>query len=223
MRTSRFVVAITLGCVSTFGADWLTDGGSPQRTGWQKDEKILNKDNVKNLKIVWKLQLDNKPIEMHSLFPPLIVDKVNTSSGPKQIAIVAGVSDNIYAIDVATAKIIWKKHFEYPASGAERAPGGSSLPGGSHRDTRYRARERERQQNCLYALAGDGQLHSLNVADGEDVAPAVPVRLSARQILCAKPMWNDVLFTTTAQGCAGNPNQMWSVKSAGSDAQGDDL
>ena len=29
MRTTRFVVAITLSCVSCFGADWLTDGGSP--------------------------------------------------------------------------------------------------------------------------------------------------------------------------------------------------
>src|ERR1700692_3582029 len=113
MRTSRFVIAMALGCAwspaVSFGADWPTDGGNPQRTAWQKDEKILNKDNVKNLKIVWKIQLDNKPIEMHSLFPPLIVDKVNTPGGPKQIAIVAGVSDNIYALDVETGEILWKK------------------------------------------------------------------------------------------------------------------
>jgi glucose dehydrogenase len=111
MRTSRFVIAITLSCVAGMAGDWPTDGGNPQRTNWQKDEKILNKDNVKNLKIVWKMQLDNKPIEMHSLFPPVIVDKVNTANGPKQIAIVAGVSDNIYAIDVQTAKILWRKIF----------------------------------------------------------------------------------------------------------------
>ena len=122
MRTSRFVIAITLSCVACMAADWPTDGGNPQRTAWQKDEKILNKDNVKNLKIVWKIQLDNKPIEMHSLFPPLIVDKVNTPGGPKQIAIVAGVSDNIYAIDVATAKILWRKHFEYPAPARRGRP-----------------------------------------------------------------------------------------------------
>src|SRR5580698_10253784 len=103
MRTSRFVIAIALSCAVCIGADWLTDGGSPQRNSWQKDEHILNKDNVKNLKIVWQIQFDNKPIEMHSLFPPVIVDKVNTPNGPKQIAIVAGVSDNIYAVDVATA------------------------------------------------------------------------------------------------------------------------
>ena len=51
---------------------------------------------------MWKLQLDNKPQEMHSLFAPLLVENIKTSSGPKEIAIVAGISDNIYAIDVAT-------------------------------------------------------------------------------------------------------------------------
>src|SRR5438445_811745 len=63
------------------GADWLTDGGNPQRTGWQRDEKILAKDNVKGMKALWKLKLDNEPRELHSLFPPLIVGQLNTGSG----------------------------------------------------------------------------------------------------------------------------------------------
>ena len=95
-------------CGLVWGADWLTDGGNAQRTNWQKEESIFNKDNVKNLKILWKLKLDNKPREMHSLFPPLIVDKLNTSSGPKQIAIEAGISDNLYAIDVEPEKLFGK-------------------------------------------------------------------------------------------------------------------
>ena len=35
--------------------DWTTDGGDNQRTGWNKNEKTLTKDNVKNLKLLWKL------------------------------------------------------------------------------------------------------------------------------------------------------------------------
>src|SRR5438552_7353807 len=98
----RFLIVgeLILGGVLAWGADWLTDGGNPQRTAWQKDEKILAKDNVKDLKILWKLKVDNEPREMHSLFPPLIVERVNTTSGPKQLAFLAGTSDNIYAIDV---------------------------------------------------------------------------------------------------------------------------
>ena len=105
-------IAIALICVPIWGADWLTDGGNPQRTAWQKDEKILGADSVKGMKLLWKLKLDNQPRQMHSLFPPLIVKRVNTASGPRQIAIEAGVSDNIYAIDVEKGEVVWKKHFE---------------------------------------------------------------------------------------------------------------
>ena len=119
-------------CTIGRGADWPTDGGNPQRTGWQKDEHILTKDNVKNLKILWKLKFDNKPREMHSLFPPLIVDKVKTSTGIKQIAIEAGISDNIYAIDVDAGKVLWQKHFKYPpiTEGRGLRPGDPLCPGG---------------------------------------------------------------------------------------------
>ena len=48
---------------------------------------------------------------MHSLFPPLIAGEMKTKDGVKQIAIEAGSSDNIYAIDVNTGKVIWQKHF----------------------------------------------------------------------------------------------------------------
>ncbi|HET8550525.1 MAG TPA: hypothetical protein VFL57_21085, partial [Bryobacteraceae bacterium] len=82
-------------------AEWPTDGGNPQRTAWQQNEKLLTKDSVRKLRILWTLQLDNKPQEMHSLFAPLIVEGVKTSAGVKEIAIVGGLSDNIYAIDAA--------------------------------------------------------------------------------------------------------------------------
>ena len=60
-------------------ADWLTDGGDPQRTAWQKNERTLNVSNVKNLTLRWKYKTDNQPREMHALFPPLIVGRVNTA------------------------------------------------------------------------------------------------------------------------------------------------
>jgi outer membrane protein assembly factor BamB len=217
MRTSRNVIAITLSCVAGLAvtsiaglaADWLTDGGSPQRTSWQKDEKILNKDNVKNLKIIWKLQLDNQPKEMHSLFPPLIVSNVNTPGGKKQLAIVAGTSDNIYAIDVATAQIVWKKHFEYPLPARAGRPGDPLCPAGLTA-TPVVGPADAKGNHTVYAMAGDGEVHSLNVADGEDVTPPFKFGYPFGKSY-ALNMWNDVLFTTTAQGCAGNPNQMWAV------------
>src|SRR5262245_5531719 len=106
------LLAIALVAHSAWSADWLTDGGNPQRTAWQKDEKILTLSNVKDMKLLWKLKLDNQPRVMHSLFPPLIIERVMMPDGPRQLAITAGSSDNIYAIDVEKGKVIWKKHFQ---------------------------------------------------------------------------------------------------------------
>ena len=47
--------------------DWVTDGGDNQRTGWAKNEKILTKDNVKNLKLLWTMETENQPRALHSL------------------------------------------------------------------------------------------------------------------------------------------------------------
>lgn len=192
-------------------ANWLTDGGGPKRTGWQKDEHILSKDNVKNLEILWKLKLPNKPREMHSLFPPLIVGRIKTAQGPKQIAIEAGISDNVFAIDVDAGKVLWQKHFEYPpvTEGRGLHPGDPLCPGGQTA-TPIIGPENATGARTLYALSGDGKLHSLNVADGEDVAPPVPFGFPNGKSY-ALNMWKAVIYTTTSQGCNGNPNQMWAI------------
>ncbi len=60
-----------------------------------------------------------------------------------------------------------------------------------------------------YAVSGDGKLHSLNVADGEDVVPPadfMPPNGKAYSL----NIHNNVLYTTTAQGCGGNPNMVYS-------------
>src|SRR5262245_41324828 len=87
-------------------ADWLTDGGDPQRTAWQRHETILTKDTVKAMKLLWKVQTDNQPRQMHNLFPPLVAGNVATASGAKEIAILAGISDNLYGIDVTSGQLL---------------------------------------------------------------------------------------------------------------------
>src|SRR5262249_10504323 len=132
MQTARILATIAFGSLIGYGADWLTDGGNSFRTAWQRDEKILTLSNVKDMKLLWKIKLDNEPKVMHSLFPPLIIEKLNTSRGPKEVVIEAGSSDNIYAIDALTGELLWKKHFVStwtpPATGGRGA--GILCPGG---------------------------------------------------------------------------------------------
>ena len=200
-----------MGGVLAWGADWLTDGGNPQRTAWQKDEKILSADSVKNMKLLWKLKLDNEPRQMHSLFPPLIIGHVeHPERPPSRSPIETGVSDNIYAIDVEKGELIWKKHFEStytpPANGGGAAA--YSVPGGITA-TPVIGPTGTPGKYTIYAASWDGMLHQLNAADGEDVAP--PAKFMPPN---GKPyalnLWNNVIYTHTAQGCGGNPNMVYS-------------
>ncbi len=206
----NFLVPITLvfGCLLARGADWLTDGGNPQRTAWQKDEKILTKANVKGMKLLWKIKLDNQPRQMHNLFPPLIASRVTTRSGPKQIAVVAGVSDNLYAIDVEKGEIIWRKRFQSSWTPPTGGRGGGVLCPGGLTATPVIAPTKTPGKYTVYVASWDGMLHQLNVADGEDLAP--PAKWMPPN---GKPyglnLWNGVIYTTTAQGCGGNPNLVY--------------
>src|SRR6476660_4051538 len=93
--------------------DWVTDGNDNQRTGWQRNETILTKKNVRNLKVLWKIQTGNQVRALHSLMPVLIIGRLNTANGPREVGIVNGISDNLYAFDVESGTILWQKHWTY--------------------------------------------------------------------------------------------------------------
>ncbi|MGH9370129.1 MAG: PQQ-binding-like beta-propeller repeat protein, partial [Vicinamibacterales bacterium] len=189
-------------------ASWLTDGGDPQRTAWQRNETIITKDSVRNMKLAWKLELDNAPRQMHNLLPPLVVSDVATKEGPREIAVVAGISDNLYGIDVVSGTQIWKRKFDStfsePAGGSAAyvlCPGGLTAtpvigPGGA--SGKYIA----------YAASWDGRLRKVDVATGEEIEPPEPWMPPN-----GKPyglnLVNNVIYTTTAQGCGGTPNSVY--------------
>jgi outer membrane protein assembly factor BamB len=160
--------------------DWLTDGGDTERSGWAKNEKILTKDNVKSLKLKWKIETGNQPRALHSLMPVLVIGQLPTADGVKQVGIFNGISDNLYAFDVETGKIIWQKHWDYPppagrGGGRGNAPTdprrlGFLQPGGSS-DTPVIGPADAQGRRPVYFVTGDGMLHSLNAADGTDIEP----------------------------------------------------
>src|SRR5438552_12746629 len=93
-------------------ANWLTDGGDPQRTSWQRHETLISPASIKDMTLMWKVTLDNQQREMHNLFAPLILGDVQVAGGTREIAVVAGISDNLYGIDVEHGTQIWKRHFD---------------------------------------------------------------------------------------------------------------
>ncbi|MGH8636880.1 MAG: hypothetical protein ACREUZ_07060, partial [Burkholderiales bacterium] len=78
---------------TAIASDFLTEGVDSGRTGWVRDEKIFTVANVGQTKLLWKVTLESTPRAMHNLFAPLVAERVTTAQGPRELAVVAGVSD----------------------------------------------------------------------------------------------------------------------------------
>jgi outer membrane protein assembly factor BamB len=211
--TMRSVAVAVLTLLSAHGlveaADWLTDGGDSKRNNWQKDETALTESNAANLQLLWKVKLDNQQRQMHSLLEPLVIGKVTTKTGPREMVIQAGVSDNVYALDAKDGALVWKQHFKstfQPGPGdrgySVLCPGGMTanvVVGPGNGPGKY----------IIYAASWDGSLHMLNAADGEPLSP--PEKFMPPN---GKPyalnLVNNVVYTHSGQGCGGNPNMAYS-------------
>jgi len=204
MRKIVFISALAFSCAIGWSADWLTDGGDSQRTHWQKDEKLISPATAKNIKLLWKLQLDSKPRVMTNLYTALITNRVTTKSGPKQIALVAGVTDKLFAIDVDAGTVLWKKQFSSTSGDYSPLENGSILCPGGQTATPYIAATTPGKYT-IYAVSGDGLLHQMNLADGEDLAPPEKFVPPGGKIWALNVV-KGVIYTHTSQGCGGNPN-----------------
>ncbi len=152
------LAAIFVGCVAGWAADYVADGGDPGRTGWIKNEKVFNKTNVKTMKLLWKAKLASTPRQMHSLFPPVILQDVTTTSGAKEIAIISGISDDLWAFDTATGKQLWQKHFDSTYEEATGGRGGSTLCPGGQTAVPVVGPGSGPGKYTLYAVSWDGRL-----------------------------------------------------------------
>lgn len=204
-RCAAVAAALVLAVVVRMSAaDYLTAGVDAQRTGWLKDEKIFTPQNVSGMKLLWKTKLESTPREMHNLFPPLVVQRVTTARGPREILVVPGVSDDLFGVDARSGEMFWSRHFDSASDPSNGAPPNTLCPGGQTAIPAI-APGAAPGNYVSYALSWDGRLRQVNVADGTDVAP--PEKFAPPN---GKPyalnLVNGVVYTTLAQGCGGWPN-----------------
>lgn len=202
-------VILTAG-VTTVASDFLTEGVDSARTGWVRDEKIFTTGNVGQTKLLWKLKLESTARAMHNLFAPLVADRVTTASGPREIGVVAGVTDDLFGIDVATAKQIWHRRFDSTLA----KPGGTTdtlCPGGQTAVPTLA--QTSPGKYTIYAVSWDGRLRQVNLADGVDVAPPEKFIPGGGKPY-ALNLHDGVIYTATAQGCGGLTNAFYSFELA---------
>src|ERR1051326_1494447 len=109
--------------------NWTTYGADPQRSGWEKTDAAISKETVKDFQLLWKMKLESQPNT--SIMPPLILGRLISYRGFKELAFVGTGSDMVYAIDADLGKMFWQKHLEYSVA-EPQAAGSASMRSEEH-------------------------------------------------------------------------------------------
>jgi len=153
-------INFTAASQSGSGSDWLTYGHDPQRSGNAAGESVITTTSAKNLALKWSAGLDGKVTAQ-----PLFVSATVVGGQTRDVVVAATAANSVYALDAATGAQLWRKNFG-PSSGSEVIPGGFGVSATPVID---------RSRGLIYAVSDDGQLRTLNLADGTEASPAVPI------------------------------------------------
>jgi outer membrane protein assembly factor BamB len=196
---------------STAAAEWPTGSFDPQRDAWQRNETRITVDNAKNIRLLWKLKTDNKPMGMQSFREPLIVAGVNTAGGAKTLAILGGSSDDVYAVDAASGALVWQKHLKWASDKPEELGQGEGFICNNALTATPVVTPAGSGQRFLYVLTNDGYLHTMDPSTGDEtdapiqMVPAVYGKTNGLNLV------NNVVYTATGQGCHGVRNEVYAV------------
>ena len=212
-------MGICLGCVSpwmdaahgqsTGAPEWTTDSFSPQRDAWQRDETKLTTQNAKNIQMLWKVKTDNKTMGMQSFREPLIISGVKTAAGVQTLTIVAGSSNDVYAVDVDSGKIVWQKHLKWSSSKPQEAGEGRGFICTNALSATPVITPAGAGERFLYVLASDGYLHTMEPGTGEEKDPPVQMLPDVYGKPYGLNLVGGVVYTITGQGCGGVPNALY--------------
>jgi outer membrane protein assembly factor BamB len=192
-----------------WGGTWPTFGGDPQRSGWARDETQISRDSLKQFRVLWSLKLPNEAKELNNLTPPIAINPVYTDQGAKSLVVVGGSSDNLFVIDADTGKLFWQKHFE----------NGAPPPSGPQSNSTYfcpqalndtPAVANTKDGPTVFVISVDGKLHGLNLVTGQDRFPPKAF-VPAYSKNWSLNVVNNVVYTSTSQGCVGVKSGIWAM------------
>ncbi len=219
MKNTLALSAAVICCIAPSRAqDWLSERGDPQRSGWQRYDRDLKLETVKGIKLLWQRQLEEPP---NGVSGPILIGPTITHRGIKELVFVAGMNDDLYAVDADLGRLFWKRHIE----GASPSPCGRGLtatpvlapslaPGPKTND------DDPGQMRPLYILSSDGFLHTIRISTGRDMAAPVkftPPNANASGLNLA----SNVVYTATAGDCGGASAGVWSIRVASAGAKPD--
>jgi outer membrane protein assembly factor BamB len=214
------LLALPMSLPAQYGSgSWTTFGGDPQRTGWNKTEPDLDAETVKHLKLEWSVQLDSAPKALNNLTAPIVRASMMTSKGVKDVVIVGGVSNKVFALDGDTGKIVWQKTLS--TEGTPQRGDSWLCPNGLTATPVIGPVPRTTGPplgfgQALYVLGSDGALHTFNLLTGEDIVPPAAF-VPAFAKMWSMNLANGILYTTVSQNCNGVKSGVYAMDLSGPD------
>jgi outer membrane protein assembly factor BamB len=196
--------------------DWPSAGGDAQRTGWERSDSRITRDNVNEFKLVLKQKLDNGASGPRATTPPVIIGLLISYRGFKELAFVQGSSNKLWAFDADMDRLFWKRQIE--ASGASTCAATPALippinfAAGRPRPRTNAAPNSPRvggvgfgASRSVFTVSSDGKMHQINSADGSDQFPALEFLPSGAKAT-ALTLHDGVVYTAAAPSCNAAPN-----------------
>lgn len=193
---------------SIAGASWVTFGGDQARTGVDQDEFVINPQTAKQMKLLWKLKLENQPKELNSLTAAVVLNPVYTNQGAETYIAVGGSSDNLFVIDADTGKVVWQKHFENAVPPPKSIRAGYYFCPNALNDTPMI--ENFSGGPTVFVISIDGKLHALNFSTGEDRFPPVDF-VPAYSKNWSLNFSGNVVLTSVSQNCNNTKNGVYAM------------
>ena len=210
MRSRLMAMAVCVG----FGAlalhaqggrtrEWLTWGGDQERTGWNRSETAISKQNVRRLALKWKTQVDKEvSIEIESgnsmLTAPLVAQNVRTPRGSRTVLYTLSAANTIVALEAATGSPIWQRTIDRtvePTSAANWICTNMSTA----------TPVIDKATSTIYMISADGRLHGLDIATGEAKLIPPPEFVTPYSRNWSLNLIDGVLYTSVGRGCGNGP------------------
>ncbi|HVZ60596.1 MAG TPA: PQQ-binding-like beta-propeller repeat protein [Terriglobales bacterium] len=173
---------------------WLTWGYDQQRTGWNRSETVLTKENVSRLELKWKSQLSIplNDIVLSTVTAPLVAT-VNGPQGPSTRVFVVGSDNTVYSLESETGEIVWQKRFPNTLTPSKPATTSCS-------NTQNATPVIDQEAGTIYVSTSDGKLRGLNLANGEERMPSVAFNSPFARNWSLN-LIDGVIYTSTGRGC----------------------
>lgn len=89
--------------------DWPFLGGDAQRSGWEKSDLRITRENAKDIRLVLKRKFPNTKPGPKSITPPVVIGNLISYRGFKELAFVATNADELWSIDADLDRVFWQK------------------------------------------------------------------------------------------------------------------